>query len=591
MEIREDIVIVGGGIAGLATALALNRMGIPSLVLEKSNELRTTGTAITLAQNALQPLDVLGVLHKLKLIYTPIQKGNITNVANGTVQEVFYVGEDRNMSGPLPVHRKVLLEAIAEELPVDAIRFSSKLSSIETVKHDGASSVVLTLEDGTIIKAKIVIGCDGVNSVVARQLGLKAPTHSGRVATRGLSVFPQGHGLKHEVYQFIDGDKRVGMVPLNEKELYWFAIVPNEDDDMTRKSPESILKSVLDSVADFPPVVSNVVQHSDLAALTLAPLKFRVPWDLFLNDVYKDNITVAGDAMHPMTPDLAQGGCSSLEDAIVLARHIGNSFALTGKIDSSALKGYAKERRGRAAILITMSYLSALALKRIGIQSLATFQPQVQQCSTITLSKCLVDRLLNDGAHSVVARWLGLLDPIHSGRYDVRGLTVFPEGNGLKHEVQQSVGGSIRTGFASLNDKELYASIGSQFSILHPIKNASLVLEKSNELRTTDAALTLAPNALLALDVLGVSHKLKLIYTPSKIIIRVNVTNVASGTVQEVSYVGKDSTFGSNPLASTVGIASLEVIREEGLAKRSDQMGQEFRHLLGKIQLKFPDII
>ncbi|KAF5184459.1 Monooxygenase [Thalictrum thalictroides] len=127
---------------------------------------------------------------------------------------------------------------------------------------------------------------------------------------------------------------------------------------MTRKSPELILMSILERVADFPPVVSNIVRHSDLATLTFAALKFRVPWDLFLNDVYKDYITVAGDAMHPMTPDLAQGGCSSLEDAIVLARHIGILFALTGKIDSSALKGYAKERRGRAAILITMSYLS-----------------------------------------------------------------------------------------------------------------------------------------------------------------------------------------------------------------------------------------
>ncbi|PIA28360.1 hypothetical protein AQUCO_07100026v1 [Aquilegia coerulea] len=349
MEIKEDIVIVGSGIAGLATALALKRIGIQSLVLEKANELR--GTA----------LDVLGVLQKLKLIYTPFQKGKFTNLANGSVEEVSYVENDRNISGPMTVHRSVLVENLAQELPVDAIRFSSKLSSIETLKHNGSSSVVLTLDDGTIIKAKIVIGCDGVNSVVARQLGLKAPTHSGRVAARGLSVIPQGHGLRHEIRQFVDGAKRVGIAPLNDKELYWFASVPSEEfsDDHMRRSPESNLQNVLDSVADFPPMFSDVVRHSDLATLILAPLKFRVPWDLFLSDVYKDGITVAGDAMHPMTPDLGQGGCSSLEDAIVLARHIGNSFALTGKIDSSALEGYAKERRGRAAMLITMSYLSS----------------------------------------------------------------------------------------------------------------------------------------------------------------------------------------------------------------------------------------
>ncbi|KAF5196263.1 Monooxygenase [Thalictrum thalictroides] len=127
---------------------------------------------------------------------------------------------------------------------------------------------------------------------------------------------------------------------------------------MTRKSPEAIVKSLLDMLAGFPSFFLDVIQHSDLPTVTLAPLMFRVPWDLLLNDMYKDNITVAGDAMHPTTPDLGQGGCSSLEDAVVLARHIGNSFILNGKIDSRALKGYVKERRFRACLLITLSYLS-----------------------------------------------------------------------------------------------------------------------------------------------------------------------------------------------------------------------------------------
>ncbi|PIA47752.1 hypothetical protein AQUCO_01400390v1 [Aquilegia coerulea] len=359
MEIEQDVVIIGGGIAGLATALALKRIGIQSLVLEKSSDLRTTGAALSLFPNAWLALDALGVSHKLTSIYTPLERGYVTNVSNGTVQEVLYVGKDRNVS-PTAVHRKALLEALSEELPAHAIRYSSKLSSIETVNHEG-SPAVLHLEDGAIIKAKVVIGCDGVHSVVARWLGLKDPIHSGRYAARGLSVFPEGHGLKHVLQQSVNGSIRAGFAPLNDKEIYWFfayKATPNKDENLTRASPEAIVKSGLDMLAGFPSILLDVVQHSDLATVTLAPLMFRVPWDLLLKDMYKDNITVAGDAMRPTTPDLGQGGCSSLEDAVVLARHIGNSFILNGKIDSRALKGYVMERRFRSSLVITMSYLS-----------------------------------------------------------------------------------------------------------------------------------------------------------------------------------------------------------------------------------------
>ena len=118
-----------------------------------------------------------------------------------------------------------MLEALAEELPTDSIRFSSKLAAIESQEQGGGASIaVVHLEDGTLIKSKVLIGCDGVHSVVARWLGLAEPVHSGRSAVRGLAVFPQGHGFKQEVQQFEDVGKRAAFVPLNERELYWFFI-------------------------------------------------------------------------------------------------------------------------------------------------------------------------------------------------------------------------------------------------------------------------------------------------------------------------------------------------------------------------------
>ncbi|CAI0410425.1 unnamed protein product [Linum tenue] len=302
----EEVVIVGAGIAGLATALALKRVGIRALVLEKAECLRTTGSALNLFPNAWIALDALGVSHKLTPLYPPLTTGSITDVSTGAVR-------------------------------------------------------VVHLKDGTTIKSKVLIGCDGLHSVVAEWLGLSAPIHSGRSAARGLSVFPQGHGLGSSVQQFLDVGKRAGVVPLNDNEVYWFITCQG---DHRTYDPSTIQKEVLEHHApNFPSIYLDVVRHSDLCSLSWAPLMLRNPWNIVVGNVSRGNVTVVGDAMHPMTPDLGQGGCCALEDAVVLGRHIGNSFLANGKSVvaeevARALGAYVKERKWRAAGLVTASYVS-----------------------------------------------------------------------------------------------------------------------------------------------------------------------------------------------------------------------------------------
>eukprot|EP00258_Populus_trichocarpa_P031465 XP_024447484.1 monooxygenase 3 [Populus trichocarpa] len=358
MELMEDVVIVGAGIAGLATAVALKRVGVRALVLEKSEGLRSTGTALTLTPNAWVALDALGVSHKLIPLYTPSFKGYVTNVSTGEVQEVLYPRQ-----GIRTLHRKVLLEALAEELATDSIRFSSRLVAFQSLEQGGdASMAAVHLEDGTTIKSKVLIGCDGVHSVVARWLGLAELVHSGRSAVRGLAVFPQGHGFKQEVRFFLDeSTNRPGFVPLNDRELYWFLVSQGEN---MEGEAEQIQREVLEKCTEkFPSEYLDVVRHADLSSLSWAPLMFRPPWGIIFGKLSKGNVTVAGDAMHPMTPDLGNGGGASLEDAVVLGRHIGNSIINNGGLIvpgdmARAIDDYVKERRWRAAMLVTASYLS-----------------------------------------------------------------------------------------------------------------------------------------------------------------------------------------------------------------------------------------
>jgi 2-polyprenyl-6-methoxyphenol hydroxylase-like FAD-dependent oxidoreductase len=178
----------------------------------------------------------------------------VTNLESGATQ-VFRFAGNKNRGEEVRVRalgRKALLEALAEELPPGTVRFSSKLVSIDTERAAGDSSetVVLRLDDGTVIRAKVrryssvhhhiilavscsilhdwccqvLIGCDGVHSVVARWLGLPEPGSSGRSCVRGLSIFPNGHGIKRELRQFLSQGLRAGMVPISDTDVYWFLV-------------------------------------------------------------------------------------------------------------------------------------------------------------------------------------------------------------------------------------------------------------------------------------------------------------------------------------------------------------------------------
>ncbi|KAH9669265.1 hypothetical protein KPL70_021724 [Citrus sinensis] len=134
--VEKDVVIIGAGIAGLATALALKRLGVEPLVLEKSDGLRGTGAAISFAPNAWLALDALGVSHKLASIYPPVNRISVTNLGTGATQETSLTGKFGDGSGPRFIHRKKLLQTLADELPNGTIHFSSKIAAIDSQTHD-----------------------------------------------------------------------------------------------------------------------------------------------------------------------------------------------------------------------------------------------------------------------------------------------------------------------------------------------------------------------------------------------------------------------------------------------------------------------
>ncbi|XP_010910536.1 monooxygenase 2 [Elaeis guineensis] len=366
MEAIEDVVIIGAGIAGLATALGLHRKGVRSLVLESSETLRAAGFGLSIWTNAWRALDALGVGDSLRQSHVRLRGVTAISATSGArASNSAFMAQGKSGEHEVRcLRRNMLLETLEKELPRGTVRFSSKVVAIE---EDGYFKL-LHLADGSTVKTKVLIGCDGVNSVVAKWLGLNKPIFTGRSASRGFAEFPNGHGFKPEAMQCFGEGFRTGVLPCNERIVYWFFTwTPSEKEKEVEESPTKMKQYMLSKLkhSKVPEELIHGIEISELSDPVSAPLRYRWPFSLLWGDISKGNVCVAGDAFHPMTPDLGQGGCSALEDSIVLARCLGE--ALLGEHDGGAkgeydkikegLEKYAKERRWRSFQLITIAYV------------------------------------------------------------------------------------------------------------------------------------------------------------------------------------------------------------------------------------------
>lgn len=333
------------------------------MVLESSDILRAAGIAFTTWINAWRALDALGIGEPLRQQHGQILGLYTSSTVTGDLSS--YVSfTNRGKYGDHEVRcvkRKALLEALAKELPSDTIRYSSKVVSVE----DSDFLKLVHLADGSTIMTKVLIGCDGVNSVVAKWLGFKKPSLTGRSAIRGCAYYKEGHGFEPKIQQFVGNGVRYGIVPCNDIALYWYLTwSPSAQENMSLEDADQLkLKQfVLGKLGKVPDQIRAVIEDTKAEEIVRSPLGYRPPSEVLFGNISKDNVCVLGDACHPMTPDLGQGGCSALEDGIILAKCLADALLNRKNEDQyqkikNGLQNYAQKRRWRAFDLISTGYM------------------------------------------------------------------------------------------------------------------------------------------------------------------------------------------------------------------------------------------
>lgn len=366
----HGIVIVGGGICGLATALALHRKGIPSLVLEKSRSLRADGAGIGVHANGLRVLEQLGVAAELR------ETAQLITVYHDVWQQ-----GDKTSREKVPVrmelrclNRKDLIEALAKDIPAGAIRFGCRVAAV-AADPGGGNGAVLTMADGTAMKAKVLIGCEGTYSAVARYLGLSPVRTIPRPVLRGFTWYPHGHSFDTEFLRLRVGGFFIGRLTITDNLVHFFVTMPKRPTADVIKDLKRVRDHALKDLQDVecPAEIMEIVRGSDPESLNLVTeLWYRPPWEVVLGSFQRGAVTVAGDAMHAMGPFIGQGGSAGLEDAVVLARSLARAAVDDGDdnarekkmVVGEAIGEYVRERRPRLALLSLESFVMGALLVR-----------------------------------------------------------------------------------------------------------------------------------------------------------------------------------------------------------------------------------
>ncbi len=317
MAERLNIAIVGAGIGGLTAAACLRRFGHDVTIYEQARSFTRLGAGIQQAPNAVRILFALGLEQKLRAsafqpdanLSRDHDSGDVTNA-----QELGAAIEGRYGVPYFLMHRGDLHAMLADAVPPEIVRQNHKLDGIEQT----GGTVRLRFANGETAEADIAIGADGVHSIVRETLhGPEKPSFTGRVAYR--TVFPTrllGGIELDSCCKWWGPDRHIVMYFTNPRrdEVYFVTSTPEPDFGVESWSAKGDLVTLRAAYDTFHPTVRGVLAACpDVHKWALVVREPLSHWT-------EGHIALLGDACHPMTPYMAQGASSSIEDAAVLGR-------------------------------------------------------------------------------------------------------------------------------------------------------------------------------------------------------------------------------------------------------------------------------
>lgn len=337
------IAILGGGIGGLAAAIALARAGREVRVFEQTARFARVGADINLTPNAVRALDGLGVGEAIRRTAARprFRLSRMWDSGAETSRLPMAEEAERLYGAPqLTLHRADLLAALEAALPEGAIELGRRAMAVET-QGEGA---VIRFADGRETRCAALVGADGIHSLVRAALhGPEHPRFTGLVAFRAVVPAARLQGLPHlDCFTKWWGptpDIQIVTFPLNRGEdIFVFATIGQASWRHESWTQPGSVDELRDLYAGFHPEARALLEACEAVLKTALYERDPLPfWSC-------GAVTLLGDAAHPMLPFMAQGACQAIEDAVVLARCVAAAPGI-----AAAFARYEQARRARTA--------------------------------------------------------------------------------------------------------------------------------------------------------------------------------------------------------------------------------------------------
>lgn len=340
-------IVIGGGIGGLAAALALKRIGIDVRVFEQAPQIQEVGAGLSLWSNAVSALARLGVADQVVRHGTVFRRGFTMTVDGRILSEVDLQAINPHVPCVM-VRRTDLQQELLAAVGAEQVTTNAKCTSVSQTLQQ----VEAKFEDGRSEHADFLIGADGIHSVVRQQLfGTVPPRYTGFTCWRGLAEFELQGTADDATILIMGAGFQFGIFHCGPGRVYWF-------------SAAAAAAGGSDAAAG--PRASLLERFVGYTSLMTSTLSATGDQHIMRNDLYdrppawpwgEGRITLLGDAIHPTTPNLGQGACQAIESAVFLADSISRHASI-----EPALRQYEQRRRRRTAMVTRQSRRSGRLL-------------------------------------------------------------------------------------------------------------------------------------------------------------------------------------------------------------------------------------
>lgn len=342
--------VIGGGIGGLAAAVALRRVGIEAEVFERAPEIREVGAGLSLWSNAVLALRRLGLDEAVLALGSQVGRVRTLSDDGRPLDEIDLEPLARQAGAPsVCAHRADLQGVLAGALPPDTVHTGAECIGVELQ----GDRVTAHFAGGRIEEGDLLIGADGIHSAVRASLfGHSKPRYAGYTCWRGVANL-EHPGLPPELSLLLLGaGTQVGLWRCGSGRVYWF--IASHAPQGQADPPEGASAALLRAFESWHPVLAAALSATEGSAVFRNDIIDRPPtrgWG-------EGRVTLLGDAAHPTTPNLGQGACQALEDAVVLA----DSLATSAET-AVALRRYERLRQPRTALVTRQSWLAGRVLQ------------------------------------------------------------------------------------------------------------------------------------------------------------------------------------------------------------------------------------